>query len=115
MTVIASRPGIMQEALRAMLALSPRIELAGTAGSGLLVVSLVRKYLPALVVIDSNLVEEEMVALLQKIKQEQPHIRCLVLAETGRQQQVMVNAGADAVLLRSEPAERIVDVLEKIQ
>ncbi len=113
-TIIASRPGVMRRALRAMLDLSPHIEVIGVAGGGLSALDLARQRRPALIVIDSGLPEDEMLALLRQVKGEQPHIRCLVLAETTRQQQLMLAAGADAVLMRGEPAERIAEVLEEM-
>jgi len=113
-TIIASRPGFMRQALRATLALSPQFEIVGVAGGGLSALDLARQHLPALLIIGSGLPEDEMLALLRQIKQEQPHIRCLILAETPRQQQAMLAAGADAVLLRGEPAERVVEVLEEM-
>ena len=113
-TIIASRPGVMRQALRATLNLSPHIEVVGVAGGGLSALDLARQHRPALIVIDSSLPEDEMLALLRQVKQGQPHIRCLMLAETIRQQQVMLTAGADAALLRGEPAECIVEVLEEM-
>ncbi len=112
--IIASRPGVMRGALRAMLELSPHIQVVGVAGGGLSALDLARRYRPALIVVDCGLAEDEMLALLRQTKQEQPDTHCLVLAETSRQQQAMLAAGADAVLLRGEPAERIAEVLEEM-
>ncbi len=111
-TIIASRPGVMRRALRATLGLSPCLEIVGMAGGGLSALELARQHRLALIVIDSSLPEDEMLALLRQVKGEQQHIRCLVLAESTRQQQVMLASGADAVLMRGEPAEHIVEVLE---
>ena len=94
-----------------MLALLPQIEIAGTAGGGLSAVNLTRKHPSALLIIDSSLPEDEILALLGKIKQEQPQIHCLVVAETSRQQAAVLAQGADAVILRSEPTERLADAL----
>mgnify|MGYP002062552314 CR=1 FL=1 len=112
--VIAARPGIGREVLRAIVGLLPQIEVAGTVGGGLSVLNLVQKNPPSLLIIDSGLPEDEMVALLTHIKQDQPQIRCLVLAETTRQQATFMALGADAAVLRSEPTERLTEALDNM-
>jgi DNA-binding NarL/FixJ family response regulator len=56
-----------------------------------------------LLVIDCNLLEEEVLALLRQVKEEQPHVRCLALTQTSRQRTRAAAAGADAVLPRDGP------------
>jgi DNA-binding NarL/FixJ family response regulator len=112
--VIAARPGIGREVLRVIVGLLPQIEVAGTVGGGLSVLNLVQKNPPSLLIIDSGLPEDEMVALLTHIKQDQPQIRCLVLAETTRQQATFMALGADAAVLRSEPTERLTEALDNM-
>jgi DNA-binding NarL/FixJ family response regulator len=112
--VIAARPGIGREVLRVIVGLLPQIEVAGTVGGGLSVLNLVQKNPPSLLIIDSGLPEDEMVALLTRIKQDQPQIRCLVLAETTRQQATFMALGADAAVLRSEPTERLTEALDNM-
>jgi DNA-binding NarL/FixJ family response regulator len=104
----------MRQALGTTLALAPQIEIVGAAGGGLSALNLVRQNPPGLLIIDSNLPEDEIQALLQQIKQEQPQIRCLVVAETSRQQAAVLALGADAAILRSEPTERLVEALNNM-
>lgn len=113
-TVIAARPGAIREALKSILALFPRLEISGVADGGLSALNLVRQQKPALIVIDSGLLEDEIAALLQKIKQEQPQLRCLLLAETTRQRRVFLALNADAVILRSDTTERLALALGRI-
>lgn len=113
-TIIAARPGVMRQALQATLASVSQIEITGVAGGGLSALNLARRLPPALLIIDSGLPEDEILALLCSIKQDLPQTRCLVLTETTRQQQVVLAAGADAVLLRGEPGERFREVLDEI-
>ena len=113
-TIIAARPGVSREVLQAILGLLPQIEVAGMVGGGLSALNLVRTTSPALLIIDSGLPEDEMVALLTHIKQDQPQIRCLVLAETTRQQATFMALGADAAVLRSEPTERLTEALDNM-
>ena len=114
-TIIVSRPGVIRQALRAMLALLPQLEITAAVGGGLSALELARQHRPALLVIDSSLPEDEVLALLRQIKQEQSLVRCLVVAETTRQQAVVLAQGADAVILRSDPSERLVDALNNLE
>ncbi len=112
--VIVAQPGVIREVLRTIVGLLPQIEVTGTVGGGLSALNLVQKNPPSLLIIDSGLPEDEMVALLSRIKQEQPQIRCLVLANTTRQQEAFLALGADAVVLHSEPTERLTEALDNM-
>ena len=114
-TIIVSRPGIIRQALRTMLALLPQIEITAAVGGGLSALELACQHRPALLVIDLSLPEDEIMALLRQIKQEQPLAHCLVVAETTRQQAAVLAQGADAVILRSDPSERLVDALNNLE
>lgn len=113
-TIIAARPGVSCGVLQAILGALPRIEVVGTVGGGLSALNLVCITSPALLIIDSGLPGDEMVALLSKITQEQPQIRCLVLAETTRQQAAFLALGADAVVLRRDPTDRLVEEINHL-
>jgi len=113
-TIIAARPGGIRKSLRATLESIPWLEIRGIANGGLSAMSLVREYKPLFLIIDSGLLQEEIEMLLQKTKQEQKKIMCLVVAETSRQQQILTNSGADRVILRSEPTERLIESLEEL-
>jgi len=114
-TIVVSRPGVMRQALGAALALLPQIEITGDAGGGLSALNLICKNRPALLIIDWGLPEDEMTALLRQSKQEQLQLRCLVLAETSWQQETALAMGADVVVLRSEPTERLVQALKNLE
>ena len=112
--VIAARPGVIREALRATLAQFSRLEVLGVADGGLSTLNLVRKYKPALLVIDSGLLQDEILMLLEQSKEVYPQIQCLVVTETHRRQQILKAAGAETVILRNEPTERLVEALRKL-
>jgi DNA-binding NarL/FixJ family response regulator len=113
-TVIAARPGVVREALRAMLTQFPLLEVSGIASGSLSTLDLVRKHRPALLVIDSGLLQDEVLMLLEQSKQMDPQIQCLVLVGTHRQQEVFQASGADIIILRSEPTERLEDALRNL-
>ena len=100
-TVVASRPRVMLESLRAALIGTFGIEVVGSAGDGLSTLNLVRERQPDLLVIDCNLLEEEILALLRQVKEEHTHVCCLVLTQSRRQHVMAIDAGADVALSRS--------------
>jgi len=63
---------------------------------------LVREQQPDLLVVDCDLLEEEVLALLRQVKEEWPRVRCLALTRTSRQR-----ARADAVLPRDGPIREL--------
>ena len=113
-TVIVSRPGIMQHSLRVSLAACPEIVVIASSGDGLSALCQVRQYQPGLLVIDSNLLEEEVVALLSAVKTEQPATRCLVFMQSRQQQKQILAAGADAVALRNGSPQQLQMLLAQI-
>ncbi|HMQ54471.1 MAG TPA: hypothetical protein PKE64_14205 [Anaerolineae bacterium] len=114
-TVLVSRPGIRREALRAVLATVPWLEIGGTAGDGLTAINLVQLHRPSLLVVDSNLLEDEILALVKQVKESWDHIRCLVFTDTASQQQKVLAGGADAALGRDGSARQLHETLERFR
>jgi chemotaxis response regulator CheB len=109
--IIVSMSGTIQESLRAMLEAMPRTEVIGIAGGGLSAVELVKERHPNVVIIDGNLSEDEILAFLRDVKRLHPAIRLIVLTHTTRQQQRVLDGGADAVLSRWGPANELTHVV----
>jgi hypothetical protein len=65
-------------------------------------------------VIDSNLLEEEVDALLAAVKVRQPAIRCLVFLKSTQQEMRMLAAGADAVTLRDVSTPQLQAILARL-
>ena len=91
------------------------MKIEGFAGDGLSAFKLVESQPPHLLVVDSNLLEEELQVLLTEVKLNWPAVHCLVLTQTRRQQEQARAAGADTVLERSRPAEELKLILGQIQ
>jgi CheY-like chemotaxis protein len=78
-----------------------------SCGDGLTALRQVTKLGPGLLVIDSNLLDEEVEALIAAVKDGQPHIGCLVIARSTHQQAQMLASGADAVVLRDVSPQQL--------
>lgn len=112
--VIVSRPGIMQESLRGGLASASQLEIIKSVGDGLSALDAIRERTPNLVVIDSNLLEDEILALLRHVKQAWPAVCCLVLVEGARQEKWVSDKGADAVWPRHRSLRDLNELLAQI-
>ena len=112
--IIVSRPGIMQESLRAGLAGTSQLEIIKSVGDGLSALDAIREQQPKLVVIDSNLLEDEILALLRHVKQKWPAVCCLVLTASIRQEKWAAANGADAVWPRHRSLRDLNELLTEI-
>ena len=106
-TVIASVPGIAEQALRATFEALPLVQIVGSAAGCLSALQMVRACKADLVVIDSNLPFEDVQVLLQALKQEGLTTFSLVLAATNGQVRRALAAGADAALRRDASLPRL--------
>lgn len=111
---VVSRPGIMQQSLRASLAGCPGIAVVASFGDGLTALNRLAGLQDGILVIDSNLLDEEVDALLGAVKVRQPGIRCLVLAQSMLRHQQLLVDGADAVILRNGSAQELQAVLSRL-
>lgn len=97
----------MQQSLRAALAAYPWIVVVASAGDGLTALNYAAKHQPRLLVIDSNLLEEEVEALLAALKSRLPDTRCLVFSPSSQGIARLLAYGADAVIRRDSPAHEL--------
>lgn len=111
-SIVVSAPGAMQASLRAVLKGEETVEVIGCVGVGLSASVLIREQQPDVVLIDSNLPEDEMLALVRKIKDETPEIRCVVLTDTRRRERQAQIAGADVVLSQGRVVDEIIKALK---
>lgn len=111
-TIVVSAPGAMQTSLRAVLKCEETLDIFGCVGGGLSASVIIREQQPDVVLIDSNLPEDEMLALVRKIKDETPEIRCVVLTDTRRRERQAQIAGADVVLSQGRVVDEIIKALK---
>ena len=104
----------MQESLRALLTGSGQVIVTGSAGDGLSALSMVRDKQPALLVVDSNLLEDEALSLLKEVKAAWPEVHCLILVQTTGRKNRALAAGADAVVSRNEGIGALNQVLRQL-
>ena len=95
---MVSRPGIMQQSLRASLTACPGVAVVASCGDGLTALNYVAAHRPVLLVIDCNLLDEEVAALLAAVKMHYAPTRCVVLTRSSQSKAWARASGADAVI-----------------
>ena len=113
-TVLISRPGIMQQSLRSSLAACPHIAVVAISGDGLTALKQIMQHQPRLLVIDSNLLDEEVESLLAVARSEQPPICCLVYVSSAHQETAIQATGVDIVAHRNWSTQDLHSALGKL-
>ena len=113
-TILVSRHGIMQQSLRSLLAACPPIAVVATSGDGLTAAQQIMQYQPGLVVIDSNLLDEEVVGLLTVAKTKQQSVCCLIFAKSAQQEMQLRALGADVIAHRDWSTQELYAALAKL-
>lgn len=114
-TVIVSRPGIMQQPLRTSLAACSSIAVAASLGDGLSALNYAVAHKPDLLVVDCNLLDDEVEALLTGVKQLQLTTRSLVLTRSHRQAAKALAHGAGSALPHDGSFQELQAVLAQVR
>jgi DNA-binding NarL/FixJ family response regulator len=110
--VLVSTPGVMLSSLQTMVNSLPLVEVVGTASGCLSAIEALRQQSGELVIVDTNLPEEEVLVFLSHIQQKFKNVRSVVFTSTRRQKTEYLSAGANVVLPRDITAERLLEVIE---
>lgn len=111
-TLVVARPGPLRYSLRALMSTVPEIEIVEETADVSSVLGVVAEHHPALVVLETGLLGDDMWTWFRQIKAAWPRARWIVLADNRRMQEEALAAGADAVLLKGFPAARLVAAIE---
>jgi DNA-binding NarL/FixJ family response regulator len=105
----------MQQSLRTSLSACDGVAVTASLGDGLTALNHAADHKPSLLVIDCNLLEEEVVALLEGIRLRHLPTRCLVLVRSQRQSGWAIGAGADAAWQRDGSFQELQAVLAQMR
>jgi DNA-binding NarL/FixJ family response regulator len=112
--LIAAGVGRLRDSLQNVLLAMPWVTITGQAADDASALRMVVERHPTLVLLDVNLPDGEVPALLEQIKARWPDIRCLVLADNARQRQAADAAGADSVLIRGFSVTELFAAIEEL-
>src|SRR5438445_10979274 len=104
---------LFREGLRTLLSVQPDFEVVGEAGNGQEAISLVRKLLPSVVLMDLQMPVLDGVAATRRLKAEQPQCRVIVLTTFDDDEMVFdgLRAGALGYLLKDAPSEKLSEAI----
>lgn len=110
LALIAVVPGTLQNGLMALMTTTPLISALLVAEEASLLLRMVKDHRPALIVLDMDFPDAQM--LLKQIKSSWPLIRCILLVENVDQKKGAENA--DAVLIKGFTVETLFAIIEDL-
>lgn len=112
--LIVTQRGSLKNGLQALVTSIPQVDVIGQVGDSSLALEMVREHHPDLVLLDTNLPNEEEWQVLRQVKILRPEIRCIVLADDVRQLREAKTLGADIVLLKGFPPAKLAEIIERL-
>jgi DNA-binding NarL/FixJ family response regulator len=110
LALIAVVPSTLQNGLMALMTTTPQISAVLVAEEASLVLRIVKDHRPALIVLDMDFPDAQL--LLNQIKSSWSFIRCILLVESADQKREVENA--DAVLIKGFTAEKLFGTIEDL-
>ena len=111
---LVSLPGLVQEATRAALMSLSDVTLVGATSGALSATALLPQLQPDLLLVDANLPEEEVEALVRWTKQHYPGLPCVVMTLTSQQRGLALAWGADAAIQRASLISQLETTLNQL-
>jgi DNA-binding NarL/FixJ family response regulator len=104
----------MRQALRSSLAAFAGVAVVAVCGDGLSALRVLGEQRPDLLIVDSNLLDEETEALLAAVKANWPRIFCVTILQTHQREAMVLAAGADAAVQRDDWSIEFPALLQKL-
>jgi chemotaxis response regulator CheB len=105
--LLVAPPGATEEALRAVLASIPKVEIIGVVAGCLSAAEAMRRLAPELVLLSGQIPTEEILTLIEQSAHERQAPRVVVLSSSHVLEQRFLAAGAFAVLTPWDPVDRL--------
>jgi two-component system response regulator VicR len=110
--LILAPPGDLQISLQALLTTNMKVDVLVTS-EGSSALNVIARNNPALIILDENLPFNNVPKLVRKIKTNWPKVGCLVLVNDSKEQQKIVDAGADQVVIKGVTGGKLVAKIKK--
>lgn len=112
--IIVVPPGSMQKMIQRNLEEHPSVNVVGIAQGGLSALQLAKESPPDLLLIDSSIPFDDVLALIQMFKKEMPETQSIVITDTTQQRRRITRAGADYTLPSFDLDSRLGEILDQI-
>lgn len=107
---LVSEPGLIQQATLGAVTSLPGVVVVATASGALSATDLVAQVQPDLLLVDANLPDEEIQALLRWVQGHYPALPCIVMTQTSKQRAQVKAWGAHSAI----PRASLIDQLELV-
>lgn len=112
--IIASMPGTWQKMLKQNLSSFPSVSVLTVANGSLSAMQLVEEHQPDLIFIDSSIPTDDAIALIRKVKLENPKTKSAVLTDTSREERLVCDAGANYTLQTYKFMSQVSEIFENL-
>jgi DNA-binding NarL/FixJ family response regulator len=112
--LIVAKPGELRESLQALLMTIPHINVVYQTDNSQTVLAPAIKQHPALVLLDFDLPNGELLATLEQMRIQWPQTRCAVLVDNEQEKQIVNAARADVVLMKGTQAAKLLATVEDL-
>ena len=110
--LIVARPGLVRDGLQAVFQAMPGIDALEPADDGASALIMLKNHRADLVILDSSLSEDELMATISRIKGQYPDVRCLVVTDNPVQLWTLKAAGTDTVLIKGFSAAVLFETIK---
>lgn len=112
--LIVAKPTRIRDGLRTLLRANPLIDDVVQADNVAAALQIVKDQPPAFILLDTSLVDDQVELIINQVKITSAGIRCIVLADNARRQQLAWTNGADEVLLAGFSTANLFAAIEKL-
>ena len=113
--LVVSPPGSWQRLLQMSFEFYSFVEVVNVATGSLSASQLANEHRPDLIVIDSSVPFDDMLVLIQTVKDENHGTKSLVITDTTQQKRKAIQAGADFTISAYDIESRIGELLNQIR
>ncbi len=111
--LIVANPGNLQQGLQALLTVIRDVEVL-VANEIASVLEVVESHTPSLLILDNDLIGDDVLVKMDRIKSRWPNIRWVILVNDEQQRQRVQEMDADLVLIKGFPAAKLIIAIKAL-
>lgn len=113
--MIVCHPGTWQRVLQKQMEAYSFVQIVGVASGSLSAAQFAKEHAPDLMVIDSSIPFDDLIALVQNVKGENPGTRSIVITDTTQQRRRVIQSGADYTISSFNYEAQIGEILNQLE
>jgi len=112
--MIVAHPGTWQRVLQKQMESFSFVNVIGVIGGSLSALQYAKENSPDLMLIDSSVPIDDLIALIQNVKLENPDTRSIVITDTTHQRRRITQSGADYTISSFHYEAQITEILKQL-